>query len=355
MNLRRQVLFWIATLAVFVVLLWLLHQILLPFVAGMVLAYLLDPLANRIERLGINRFVAAIGIVTLFILIFTLLIILVAPVLVSQLLAFIDNLPVYLTRLQELVANSNRPWLSKIVGEGFSKVEIGPLMKEGAGAMTVFLASLWSGGRALVSLFSLIVITPVVAFYFINDWPRIVAAIDSWLPREQANTIRGLIREIDAAIAGFVRGQTAVALILGSFYAVGFTITGLSFGLLIGLFAGVLSFVPYAGSLTAFVLSVGVAVAQFWPEWTPVVAVVAVNLVGQLLEGNVLSPYLVGPSVGLHPIWLMFALLAFGYLLGFVGLLVAIPMAAAVGVLVRFALKQYLASPFYTGEERPQL
>jgi predicted PurR-regulated permease PerM len=352
MNLKRQVVFWVATLGVFVALLWLLHRILLPFVAGMVLAYLLDPLANRVERLGVNRVLATLFIIALFLLVFILLIMLVAPVLVSQLLALIDNMPGYLARLQTLVADSNRPWLAKIVGEGFANVEIGPLVKQSAGTAVVFLGSVWSGGRALISIFSLIVITPVVAFYLINDWPRITAAIDNWLPRRQADTIRGLMREIDAAIAGFMRGQTGVALVLGSFYGIGFTITGLSFGLLIGLLAGLLSFVPYAGSLTAFVLSVVVAVAQFWPDWTPIVAVVAVNLIGQVLEGNVLSPYLVGPSVGLHPVWLMFALLAFGYLFGFVGLLLAIPMAAAIGVLVRFALRQYLASPFYTGDER---
>ena len=344
--------FWTAAFALLVVLLWLLHDILLPFVAGMVLAYLLDPLANRFERLGVSRFLATLVIISLFILIFVLIIILVAPVLVSQLLAFIDKLPGYLARLQELATDSNRPWLNKLVGENLGSAEIGNMMKQSAGGLTVFLHSLWSGGRSVISIFSLIVVMPVVAFYLINDWPRIVATIDNWLPRKQADIIRSLIREIDRAIAGFVRGQTGVAFILGSFYAIGFTFAGLSFGLLIGLFAGLLSFVPYAGSLTAFIISVGVAVAQFWPEWTPVLIIVGINAVGQILEGSVLSPYFVGPSVGLHPVWLMFALFAFSYLFGIVGLLVAIPLSAAGGVLVRFAIKKYLASSVYTGEER---
>jgi predicted PurR-regulated permease PerM len=350
-GLTRQMIFWAAALAVFIILLWLLHGVMLPFVAGMVLAYLFDPLANRIERLGVNRLLATLVIIGLFILIFVLLIILVAPILFAQLLALVDNLPNYVARLQQLIADSNREWLNKLVGDSLGGAELGTMVKQGAGGVTDFLRSLWTGGRALISIFSLLVITPVVAFYLLNDWNRVVSAIDNWLPRAHADTIRALAREIDAAIAGFVRGQSGVCLILGSFYAVSFSFVGLSFGLVIGLIAGLISFIPYVGTLTAFVVSVGVGVAQFWPNWTPLIAIVIINFVGQALEGYVLSPYLVGPSVGLHPVWLMFALLAFGYLFGFVGLLVAIPLAAAVGVLVRFALRQYLASPFYTGVE----
>jgi predicted PurR-regulated permease PerM len=152
------------------------------------------------------------------------------------------------------------------------------------------------------------------------------------------------------AIAGFVRGQTAVCLILGSFYAVALTLTGLSFGLLIGLVSGIITFIPYVGSMTGLVLAAGVAIAQFWPEFTPIVIVLVIFFVGQFLEGYVLAPKLVGESVGLHPVWLMFALFAFGYLFGFVGLLIAVPLAAVIGVLIRFALGHYLASSFYTGE-----
>ena len=169
---------------------------------------------------------------------------------------------------------------------------------------------------------------------------------------QHRETVRGLAREMDAAIAGFVRGQSAVCLILGSFYAVALTLTGLNFGLLIGLVSGLITFIPYVGSMTGLVLAVGVAIAQFWPDWTcRSCCVLGIFLVGQFLEGNVLQPKLVGESIGLHPVWLMFALFAFGYLFGFVGLLLAVPLAAAIGVLVRFALRQYLASPFYTGEQ----
>jgi predicted PurR-regulated permease PerM len=167
---------------------------------------------------------------------------------------------------------------------------------------------------------------------------------------QQRETVRRLAREIDAAIAGFVRGQTAVCLILGSFYAVALTLSGLNFGLLIGLISGVITFIPYVGSMTGLILALGVAVAQFWPEYSSILMVLGIFLIGQFLEGNLLAPKLVGESVGLHPVWLIFALLAFGYLFGFVGLLVAVPLAATIGVLVRFALQRYRESSLYTGE-----
>ena len=194
------------------------------------------------------------------------------------------------------------------------------------------------------------VVTPVVAFYLIYDWHRMIATADSWVPVNQRETVRQLAREVDAAIAGFVRGQTAVCLILGSFYAVALTLSGLNFGLLIGLISGVITFIPYVGSMTGLTLAMAVAVAQFWPQWGSILEVLAIFLVGQFLEGNLLSPKLVGESVGLHPVWLIFALLAFGYLFGFVGLLVAVPLAATIGVLMRFALQRYRESMLYTGE-----
>ena len=186
----------------------------------------------------------------------------------------------------------------------------------------------------------------------IYDWHRMIRTVDGWIPIQHRDTVRGLAREIDAAISGFLRGQTAVCLILGSFYAVALTLVGLNFGLLIGLISGLITFVPYVGSMTGLVLSLGVAVAQFWPDYGSILMVLAIFLVGQFVEGNVLSPKLVGESVGLHPVWLIFALLAFGYLFGFVGLLVAVPLAATIGVLCRFVLRRYLQSSFYTGETR---
>jgi predicted PurR-regulated permease PerM len=348
---QRQLIFWLAALVLFVLALWLLSDILLPFVAGLAIAYLLTPLTDRLERLGVNRLAAALLIITVVVLALIYLILLVAPFLGGQLSSFIESVPGYVAKLQALLSDPSLPWIQKLLGAGFSADKsMGDLMTQGVGWLTAFLHSLWSGGRALVSVFSLVVVTPVVAFYLIYDWHRMIRTVDGWIPVRQRDTVRVLAREIDAAISGFLRGQTGVCLILGSFYALALTLTGLNFGLLIGLISGLITFVPYVGSMTGLVLSLGVAVAQFWPDYGSILMVLGIFLVGQFLEGYVLSPKLVGESVGLHPVWLIFALLAFGYLFGFVGLLVAVPLAATIGVLVRFALRQYLESSFYTGE-----
>jgi predicted PurR-regulated permease PerM len=355
MALDRQVTFWVAALAVFVALLWLLSEILLPFVAGMALAYLLDPMARRAERLGINRAMSALIVIALFIVALVVAAMLIGPVLSHQFASFIDRLPGYLARLQELIADPGRPWLAKLVGGPLPDggKAFGDIVSQGSGWVATFLKSLWSGGRAVFSVLSLLVITPVVAFYLLCDWDRLLATVDRWIPLPHRDTVRGLAREIDGAIAGFVRGQALICLILAAFYAIALTLVGLNFGFLIGLMTGFFGFIPYVGALTGFLVAGVVAVAQFWPSSTPILLVIGVFLVGQVLEGYVLSPKLVGAKVGLHPVWLIFSLIAFGYLFGFVGLLVAIPIAAAIGVLARFALGKYMASSFYTGQ-RPR-
>jgi predicted PurR-regulated permease PerM len=355
MRFKRNLVFWVAAFVALVALLWLLSPILLPFVLGMAVAYVLDPLANQLSKRGVGRLFAAILIVAGFVVALALLVLLIAPVLTRQLSAFIDNAPAYALRLQSFVSDPSHPWIRRIVGDSFTGADksVGDLMNRAVGYLVELLASLWAKGQALISIFSLVIITPVVAFYLLCDWDRMVAAVDRLVPLPHRETVRRLGREIDATIAAYVRGQTGVCLILGSYYATGLTLAGLSFGLLIGVISGLISFIPYVGSLTAFILSLGVALAQFAPDWTRIAIVGGIVLFGQFLEANVLAPKLVGDSVGLHPVWLMFALFAFGYLFGFVGLLLAVPLAAAVGVLIRFALTRYLASPLYTGNPPP--
>jgi predicted PurR-regulated permease PerM len=342
-----QLFFWLALFVFFAALLWLLSPILLPFIAGMAIAYVLAPLCDRLERLGLSRFLAALLAVILFVLAFVLLLLLIMPILASQLSAFIENIPEYIRRVQALLADSITPWLRSIARDDKT---VGDLVSQGAGWLAGFLTSLWSGGATLISVLSLVVITPVVAYYLLHDWPRMIATADDWVPLPYRETARQLAREIDVVIAGFVRGQSAVCLILGVFYAVALSLTGLNFALLIGLVSGLISFIPYVGSMTGLVLSGGIALAQFWPDWTMIVLVIGIFLFGQFIEGNVLAPKLLGESVGLHPVWLMFALFAFGYLFGFVGLLLAGPLAAAIGVLARYALRRYHEGPLYTGE-----
>ncbi len=348
---QRQMVFWLAALAIFILLLWLLSGILLPFVAGLAIAYLLNPVTDRLVKLGLNRMVAALLIIAVVVLVLILIILLVAPLIGGQLASLIEAIPGYVAKLQAMINDLSLPWLKDLLGTGLSQdTTVGKLVTQGMGWFTTFLKSLWSGGQALVSLFSLIVVTPVVAFYLMYDWHRMVRTVDSWVPLHQRATVHRLAREIDATISGYVRGQSAVCVLLGSFYAISLTLSGLNFGLLIGLISGAITFIPYVGSMTGLVLSVGVAVVQFWPEYSSILLVLGIFLVGQFLEGNVLSPKLVGESVGLHPVWVIFALLAFGYLFGFVGMLVAVPVSATIGVLCRFALGRYLESSFYTGE-----
>ncbi|WP_193175513.1 AI-2E family transporter [Oricola nitratireducens] len=353
-HLKRQAIFWLAAAAVFIVFIFVFRTILLPFLAGLALAYFMDPVADFLERRRLSRFAATIVILLAFIVLFVIALAVIVPLLASQASDFLKHLPSYVSQLQGMLANLSLEtgWFAKYIGIDPQNLQssVDELLKQGAGFLTTLFQGIWSSGMAIINVAGLLVITPVVAFYMLLDWDKMVARVDSWVPRDHVENIRELGREINKAIAGFVRGQGTVCLILGVYYALGLTIAGLNFGLLIGLFAGLISFIPYVGSTVGLVLSVGVALVQFWPDWPMIVVVLGVFLVGQAIEGNILQPKLVGDSVGLHPVWLMFALFAFGSLFGFTGLLVAVPAAAAVGVLVRFALERYLDSDLYVGK-----
>lgn len=359
----RQVLFWLGALAAAGLFLYVFSAILLPFVAALILGYLLDPVADRLEAIGLGRLGAALAILAAFSIVFILLLILFVPLLVHQFATFVEAFPALVTRLQSLAAEQGGALSEHYVGGLFQylgidthltsddiKSSLGNLVSRGSQWMLAFLQSVWSGGQALVNIFSLLVVTPVVAFYVLLDWDRMVASLDSCVPRHSRDTVHQIAREIDGAIAGFLRGQSLVCLFLGLWYGIGLSLVGLNFGFLIGITSGVLSFIPYVGSLTALVLSAIIAIVQGWPSWSLFLMSMLVIAVGQFLEGNVLTPRLVGASVGLHPVWLMFALFAFGYLFGFTGLIVAVPISAAIGVLVRFAVRQYLESPFYRSD-----
>jgi predicted PurR-regulated permease PerM len=346
----RQLTFWLLTFFVLAAVLWLLHDILLPFVAGIALAYVLAPLADRVERLGINRTVAALLVVSVLVVALIALMLLLVPLLLQQGSALISNIPGYFKRVKELIVDANLPWLNWL-GAAETGKTASDLVGQVATWLLSFSYSLWTGGKALVSFASVLIVMPVVTFYLIRDWHAMIDRVDSWVPVRQRDTVRQLGREIDAAIGGFLRGQFGVCLVLGCYYAIGLMLVGLDFALLIGLIAGVITFVPYIGSMTGLMIAVSVAIAQFWPDWKRITLVVAIFLVGQFIEGNIVSPKFVGERVGLHPVWLIFAMFAFGYLFGFVGLLIAVPLGAAIAVLLRFGLRQYFASPLYTGDK----
>jgi predicted PurR-regulated permease PerM len=361
-SIERQVLFWAVVFAALGYALHVLGSTVTPFAAGLALGYLLDPLVSKLERLGLNRLGAALLILVVFVSVFVVILIVVVPILGSQLVTFAQRLPGYAMRLQALAVEESNALLAKYGGAGLNALglreqlssaniqkSIGDFVAQGAQWFVNALRSLVSGGAAVFDFLSLLVITPVVAFYILVDWKRMIAEIDGWLPIQHRETLRAIAAEINQALAGFIRGQSLVCLCLGLWYGVGLTLVGLDFGFLIGFIGGVLSFVPYVGSLTALVLSIGVALVQGWPSVKLLFMALAVVVSGQFLEGYVISPKLVGESIGLHPVWLMFALLAFGQLFGFVGLVVAVPAAAAVGVIARHLIGFYLASPFYRG------
>jgi len=316
----------------------------------MVLAYLLDPLANRIERLGANRAVATLAIIAFVVALITVIIILTVPVVIREFLHFVEQLPLYVRRVHTLANDPDRPWLNKIVGDGLGETErsIGELTKFASGWLDSILRSVWSGGWSLISILSIGIVTPIVACYLLYDWNKMVATIDNWVPPVHRETVRALAREIDKTISGFVRGQSTLCLVLAAYYALALRLIGLEHGILIGITAGLISFIPYLGSLSGLIVSTCIAIAQFSPDWRPIWLVPVIFVVGQSLADYVLAPYLVGRRVHLNPVWVMFALFAFGYLFGFVGLLIAVPLASAIGVLARFALRTYYASSFYT-------
>jgi predicted PurR-regulated permease PerM len=344
---------WLVAIVTAGFVLYVLRDVLLPFAAGFLVAYVLDPLVRRLTRAGLGRAIASMVAILLFFLAAIGLLLMTVPILRTQIVTFSQRLPSYIERVRAMV----EPLLDTLQTR-FGLSSLDDLSKlastqasEALGWVVTLLAGLVTGGAAIINIVSLMFITPLVAYYLLRDWPKVMERMNHWLPRTEADTIRSQLGEIDRTLDGFVRGQALVCLALAIFYAVGLSLAGLDFGVLVGIFAGIASFIPFLGAFGGGVLAIGLALIQF-PTWGPVLTVAAIFIAGQVVEGNVLTPKLVGDRVGLHPVWIIFALMAGGALFGFLGLLLAVPVAAAVGVLVRFALTRYLASPFYLGSRQ---
>lgn len=355
--LKRQVVFWLLVLAAIYLFLVTFRDVLLPFVAGMVLAYFLDPVADWLERRGLSRMMATIVILLGFVVLFTAALLIIIPLVATQISDLLSHVPEWVAKVQQEITAGNLDRLPKwMTGQiAVIKANASKYIGDAAVFASGLLGQIWNSGKAIIDIASLFLITPVVAFYVLLDWDHMVARVDGWIPRDHVDAVREIAREMDAAIAGFVRGQGSLCIILGLFYGSSLSLAGLNFGLLIGLFAGMISFIPYVGSMVGLGLSLGVALFQFWPDYLMPAVVLGIFLVGQFLEGNILQPKLVGKSIGLHPVWLMFSLFAFGALFGFVGLLVAVPASAAIAVLVRFSIRRYLESDLYYGQKQPEV
>ena len=364
---QKQTQYWGIATAIFIFLLWALGDVLTPFILGGAIAYCLDPIADRLENWGLGRAMATIVITLSAILIFVLMFLLVLPTLIGQLGQLISQ-------IGEFIQNLPQTWESlKIWLEGcFPSLDLqGDFLRQQLTALGSavqarggdLVTALLNSAQGILNVMVLVVIVPVVTFYMLMDWDRMVAQIDELLPRDHQETVRTLGRQIDRTLASFIRGQCTVCLILGTYYAVALGIAGLNFGLIIGFIAGLISFIPYVGALVGGVLAIGLALIQWWggsemvdgqtvevaTNWLRIGIIAIIFGVGQFFEGNILTPNLVGNSIGLHPVWLILALSVFGSLFGFVGMLVAVPVAAIIGVMARFLIGEYKAGRLYKG------
>ncbi len=339
----------VALLVVTWLALQLFASVLLPFVAAAGIAYVLDPPTTRLERLGVPRGAAALLMLLALIAAALLFALLLYPLILAQVGILFSRVPEYVLLLQGW-ANQEIAHLQQSFGSQVVNDKLRDLVSSQAGAMLSFLASALSrligGGFALFNVLTLMVVTPVVAFYLLRDWPRLVGMIDSWLPRRYAAVIRAQVREVDRILSAWVRGQALCCVLLAAYYIVALSLAGLDLGLIVGLAAGVLSFIPYVGSITGGVTAIGLALAQFH-DWRSVIMIAGVLVVGQVLEGYVIYPRFLGDRVELSAVWVIFALFAGGAAFGFLGVMLAVPVAATIGVLCRFWLRRYLDSPLY--------
>jgi len=336
--------FWIGSTAVVVLFIYLTKGVMLPFLAGLAVAYFLDPIADRLEALKVPRGAAAGLVIAVFFLVIVGVVLAFWPILQSQIAAISKSLPQTLAGL--------RPWLNDVLqtlSDRFGQDVAGDVdsmlasfsdellarVKDGAG-------SILKSGLAVFNILSLMLISPVVAFYLLRDWDLLVAKVDSWLPPSGSEVVRALATNVDTVLAGFVRGQLMVSTIMGILYAIGWSVVGLDFAILLGVLAGVMSIVPFVGALFAAAVAVAMGIGQWGMDPMQLALVASVFLVVQVIEGSFLTPKLIGDRVGLHPVWVLFAVFAGGEVMGFVGVLIAVPAAAAIAVLVRYWIDVYL-------------
>ncbi|NHF73832.1 AI-2E family transporter [Paracoccus xiamenensis] len=343
---RKQAYWWAGITLAFMLVMWLLGQAILPFVIGAGVAYLLDPLADRLERAGLSRTWAVVTITLSALLVLVAFMLFLAPIVLRQAAQLVEAVPGMIQGLQDFLMQRFPGLLAEGGPLDSSLQNLASLVGEKGGQV---LSSVLNSISGVVGMIALLVIVPVVAFYLLLDWDNLVARVDNLLPRQHAPTIRRLASEIDQTLSGFVRGQGTVMLIQGTFYSVSLMAVGLPYAVAIGMGAAFLGIIPYVGTLIGGATAIGVAIFTFWDEPLWIAVVAGIFVIGQVVEGNYLQPKIVGNHVGLHPVWLLLALSVFGSLFGFVGMMVAVPLAAALGVLVRYCAERYVESPMYTG------
>lgn len=346
---RRIPIRWLLVAAIILWFAYATRGVLGPFIAGLVIAYLLDPVADRLEARGVPRWAAAMLILIGFFGVFALLILAMAPLVVAQFQQLVQNLPQLIQSLGPLVERLSDAAGDVVALETFTN----DLMHRAAAWLSTLATGILSRGLAVFNLLALFVMMPVVAFYALRDYDVLTARINAWWPPRYAGTIRRLLGESDAALAGFVRGQSLVCLSLAIFYSVGWSLLGLNYALVLGTLAGVLGFVPYLGVVVSVGLGLLVGLGQWGPDVLHLGLILVIFFVGQILESTVLTPNLIGNRIGLHPLWVLFAVFAGGELLGILGVFLAVPVAAVLGVVMRWLLGEYLKSPLFMDEDEP--
>jgi predicted PurR-regulated permease PerM len=348
MNRTRNLWFWLTIVAGFFIFLYLIRSVLLPFVLGMATAYFLDPAADKLQRLKLARTTSTLLITGMFFSFISLVLVFVVPLMAGQVSEMLVAIPEYVVRLEQDVTPLIEQKLKGVSPTLIAEIKNSLTSSSGiiARAMADFFGNALTSSVAFINILSLVLITPVVAFYLLRDWDKVVRHVDALLPRKHADTIREQSRIIDRTLAGFVRGQLNVCLLLGVYYAVLLTLLGLNFGFVIGLATGFLVIFPYVGLMVGMATGLTVAFFQFGAS-ASLLLVLLVFVSGQIIEGNFVTPKLVGDKVGLHPVWIIFAMLAGAALFGFVGILLAVPVAAVMGVLIRFALVEYQKSSYF--------
>ncbi len=347
MPIQLQGRYWTIAGVLFFVALWYLGSVMLPFLVGGAAAYFLDPIADRLQRLGLSRILATTVITLGAFLLVVLLVLAVIPVLVQQLTALINAAPQISAGLEKFLVSRFPDLTDSTSVMRTTLAQIAQAIQARGGAVAQGLINSVFG---VVGWLLFIVVVPVVAFYLLLDWDKMMARVDELLPRDHAPVIRKLAHEIDLALAGFVRGQVTVCVMLAVYYASALMMAGLQFGLIVGAFAGAITVIPFIGAMSGGALAMALAFYQFWGDWVSIGIIGAIFAFGQFMEGNVLTPRLVGRSIGVHPVWLIFALSIFGGIFGIVGMLVAVPISAAIGVLARFSLAHYKQSLLYLGK-----
>ena len=341
--------FWFFLFAAFLAVLWVFKPVLLPFLAGLAIAYFLEPAVTKLEYRKIPRWAGALIVLSAFLLIVVAMFLLIWPLLRSQGTALINALPDYIGKLREHYLPWAQDWLARFSPEDVEKIRGAATQSTGDAISWVSqtLRNVVTGGFAFVDAVALSILTPVTAFHVLRDWGKLTTTIDQLIPQRHYAIIRAQMTAIDETLSGFVRGQAIVCVILGVVYSLGLVMNGLKYGATVGVIAGVLTIIPYVGTVFGWAMSVILASVQFNGDWLHIGLVVTVFAIGHFLEAYVLTPRLVGHRVGLHPVWILFALIAGVKLMGFMGVLIAVPTAAVLGVLVRFAVRQYRESALY--------